>query len=162
MPTRQGNEAQFKVLYTDTQRLSAVKLLRENNFDYKATSAMLGVSSATLRSWASRYRDVHTTEKVELIQERVELDIAKMKINFISKNYSKMDELAKKALNRAMVLVEQETDLNKVNNILKTLTDFMAKMHTPSEKDEERPGSAVTVNLIQQSITQLNEFKKKQ
>lgn len=162
MPTRQGGEAQYKVLYTDTQRLQAVKLLRENNFDYKATSSMLNVSQATLRSWASRYRDVHTTEKVELMQERVELDLAKVKLDFISKNYRQMDNLAKTAIDRALTLIQEETDLSKVNNTIKILTDFFAKMHQPGDTSSDQPGSTVTVNLIQQSIMQLNQLKTKE
>ena len=88
------------------------------------------------------------------------MDLQKLKVDFISKNYKEMDQLAQDAIVRARYLIIKENDLDKVGRIIKILTDFFAKMHTPSADDAQQPGSAVTVNLIQQSIQMLNKVKE--
>ena len=151
---------QARVLYTKEQKISAVKLLQDCNYDYRKVSQQLGIKYDTLRSWASRYKDIQLPTQTQIIAAKVELDLEQMKREFISKHFEGMDELAQKAVSRALELIEVEEDLNKVNNTIKILTDFFAKMQNATNVDDpSRPGSAVTVNLIQQSIQMLNQKK---
>lgn len=154
-------EVKLKRIYTEEQRLQVCKLIRDSGRDYLKVAQETGINVNTLRIWASRYQDRDLDNVTSVISQRIEYDLSHLKMNFISKNYEKMDNLADAALDRAMQLIEKETDLNKVNNTIKILTDFMAKMHNP-DKDDDKPGGVTTINLIQQSIQQLNEFHEKE
>lgn len=154
-------EVKLKRIYTEEQRLQVCKLIRDSGRDYLKVAQETGINVNTLRIWASRYQDRDLDNVTSVISQRIEYDLSHLKMNFISKNYEKMDNLADAALDRAMHLIKEETDLNKVNNTIKILTDFMAKMHNP-DKDDDKPGGVTTINLIQQSIQQLNEFHEKE
>lgn len=154
-------EVKLKRIYTEEQRLQVCKLIRDSGRDYLKVAQETGINVNTLRIWASRYQDRDLDNVTSVISQRIEYDLSHLKMNFISKNYEKMDNLADLALDRAMHLIKEETDLNKVNNTIKILTDFMAKMHNP-DKDDDKPGGVTTINLIQQSIQQLNEFHEKE
>lgn len=154
-------EVKLKRIYTEEQRLQVCKLIRDSGRDYLKVAQETGINVNTLRIWASRYQDRDLDNVTSVISQRIEYDLSHLKMNFISKNYEKMDNLADAALDRAMHLIKEETDLNKVNNTIKILTDFMAKMHNP-DKDDDKPGGVTTINLIQQSIQQLNQFHEKE
>lgn len=156
----EGNDMKIKRIFTDEQRLQVVRILRENGYKYRETSRQVGINECTLRTWAARYKEVSTDNAVSIIAQRVENEIGAKKINFITKNFKKMDELAEKALNRALVLIEEEEDLSKVNQTIKIMTDFIAKMKEDGSQ-EEGPSNK-TVNLIQQSIQQCNMIVKKE
>lgn len=154
-------EVKLKHVYTEEQRLQVCKLIRDSGRDFIKVAHETGINVNTLRMWATRYQDRDLDNVTSVISQRIEYDLSHLKMNFISKNYEKMDNLADAALDRAMHLIKEETDLNKVNNTIKILTDFMAKMHNP-DKDDDKPGGVTTINLIQQSIQQLNQFHEKE
>lgn len=146
-----------KNLYTEEEKIQAVRLLKENNFNHYLTSAQTGVSISSLHNWSARYMsDIDSTNKVRIIAESVELNLARVKTNFINKHYSKMNELAEEAVKRAIDLVKDETDLNKVSNTIKVISDFMAKV-SGEEGDEEKRNN--TYNLIQQTVIACNNIE---
>lgn len=160
MKFKTGDVAKVKIMYTEEQRIQAVKMLRDNGFDYKATSRELGISTDTLRSWKCRYQNVIDLSPECVVAQKVELDLAMVKLNFVSENYRAMDELAKASIERALTLVKSEEDLGKVNGTIKIITDFMAKMNGVDE--QKRPESGMTVNVIKESILQLNQINMQQ
>lgn len=160
-----SEDCQIKRIYTEEQRIQVCRMLRDCNNDFNKVAKETGIKPSTIRVWAVRYKDRNLDERTSLIAQRVEWDLSKMKIDFISKNYEKMDKLAEAAINRALALIPEEEDLNKVNNTIRILTDFFAKMKNSDQDESNIPGSAATINLIQQSIQYLNvqnENKKKE
>ena len=101
--------------------------------------------------------DIDNTNKVQIIAESVELNLARVKTNFINKHYTKMNELAEEAVKKAIDLVKEETDLNKVNNTIKVISDFFSKMSDEGEEGEKKGDS---YNLIQQTIIACNSMNQ--
>lgn len=143
--------------YTEEEKIQTVRLLKENNFNHYLTSAQTGVSISSLRNWSARYmNDIDSSNKVQIIAESVELNLSRVKTNFINKHYSQMDKLAEAAVKKALELVKDEEDLNKVNNTIKIISDFMTKIS--GEKNEEEKRSS-TYNLIQQTVIACNNIE---
>lgn len=142
--------------YTTEQRMQALALLRENNYNFLKTSLATGIPRATLRVWKSTFKeDVTNLTAVQQIQEKVEMDLARLKINYIQKYYSKYDELTEEAIKRALILVKEETDTNKVVNVLKLVNELMDKLGNDKDNGDTRS----QINYIQQTINNLNMSK---
>ncbi len=98
--------------YTEEEKIQAVRLLKENNFNHYLTAAQTGVSISSLHNWSARYMsDIDNTNKVQIIAESVELNLARVKTNFINKHYAKMNELAEEAVKKAIDLVKMKQTL---------------------------------------------------
>ena len=144
--------------YTEEEKIQAVRLLKENNINHYLTAAQTGVSISSLHNWSARYMsDIDNTNKVQIIAESVELNLARVKTNFINKHYAKMNELAEEAVKKAIDLVKDETDLNKVNNTIKVISDFFGKMSNDGEEGEKKGDS---YSLIQQTIIACNSMNQ--
>ena len=143
--------------YTDEERIQVVRLLLENSFDYAKTERETGVKGTTIKSWYYRYGEWINKDPSTWIAEKVEINLGRLKTDFLRENYKQIGQLADKAIKRALVLVEKEKDLGKVNGTLKILTDFYTKMQD-TNKDMQGSDSRATVNLIRQSIIQLNNL----
>lgn len=66
--------------YTEEEKIQAVRLLKENNFNHYLTAAQTGVSISSLHNWSARYMsDIDNTNKVQIIAESVELNLARVK-----------------------------------------------------------------------------------
>lgn len=68
-----------------------------------------------------------------------------------------MNELAEEAVKKAIDLVKDETDLNKVNNTIKVISDFFGKMSNDGEEGEKKGDS---YSLIQQTIIACNNMNE--
>lgn len=144
--------------YTEEEKIQAVRLLKDNNFNHYLTAAQTGVSISSLHNWSARYmNEIDSANKVQIIAESVELNLARAKTNFINKHYSKMNELAEEAIKKALELVKKEEDLNKVNNTIKVISDFLGKMSNEGEEGEKKGDS---YNLIQQTIIACNSINQ--
>lgn len=143
--------------YTPEQKIEAVRLLHENNYNYYKTSAQTKISMSSLHTWEAQYgAEINSSNKVQMIAEKVELNLARIKTNFVEKHYSNLNKLAEAAIKKAIDLVKDETDLNKVNNTIKVISDFMAKV-SGEEGDEEKRNN--TYNLIQQTVIACNNIE---
>lgn len=142
--------------YTPEQKIEAVRLLHENGYNYYKTSAQTKISMSSLHTWEAQYgAEISTSNKVQVIAENVELNLARIKTSFIEKHYSNLNKLAEAAIKKALDLVKDETDLNKVNNTIKVISDFMTKING-EESDEEKRSN--TYNLIQQTVIACNSI----
>lgn len=155
--TNVGANPHARTPYTLEQRLNALALLREENYDYNKVATITGVNKCTLRSWLNRHGDAKPDDAANILIARAEMNLQKIKRNFITDHLKDIDELCTKAIIKARELLEVEEDLNKVNNTIKILTDFFSKLEGTEE--ENKKDSSVTVNLIQDSIRRLNEAR---
>ena len=147
-----------KGAYTIEDRIETVRILIENNYNFYKTSHQTGVSTSSLRAWSAQYgKEMESNNKIGIIAESVEINLARMKTSFITAHYEKMNNLAEKAISRALVLVENEEDLNKVNGTIKVISEFFTKA-TGENNEEGSKNSSLT--LIEQTILQLNSANK--
>ena len=146
--------------YTDEQRLQVLRLLVENGFDYKKTEMDTRVRADTIRQWYYRYGYRLKEEPTAWVAEKIEINIGRLKTDFIRENYKQIGELADKAIKRALTLIDKENDLTKINGTIKILVEFYSKMQD-TNKDDSGNNSGNTVNLIRQSIIQLNNLNLK-
>lgn len=141
--------------YTEEQKVQALTLLRENNYNFLRTSQRTGIPRPTLRFWNQSYGNIENITAVQQMQKKVEIDLVRLKTNYIQKYYSKYDELADAAIKRALFLVKEEVDTNKVVNVLKLVNDLMDKLGN----DKVDSDTHSQVNYIQQTINNLNMNK---
>lgn len=143
--------------YTPEQKIEAIRLLHENNYNYYKTSAQTKISMSSLHTWEAQYgKELSSSNKVQIIAENIELNLSRVKTAFIEKHYSQLNKLAESAIKKAMDLVKEETDLNKVNNTIKVISDFITKIAGEDNDDEKRSN---TYNLIQQTVIACNNIE---
>lgn len=136
------------------EKIEVVRLLCENNYNYYATAKETGVTRSTLKAWYNKYRKhIEDSNEVKVIAQQVEMNLGKAKMQFVNKHYQSFSELAEEAVKRAMILIKKEEDLSKVNNTIKTISDFMTKL----VHDDEDSKRGNTYNLIQQTIIDCNK-----
>jgi len=141
--------------YTMEDKVQILRLLKENSYDYKKTSLETGCNYGTLKNWYVKYKgELANINSVDMIAEKTELNVAKAKIRFIDRHYSSLSLLAESAIKRALELLKEEKDLNKVNDTIKIVTDYFTKLSGNEEQKQQG------TNLIQQTILALNSFNK--
>lgn len=139
--------------YTQDQKVQALLLLRENNYNFLKTSLHTGIPRATLRFWNQSYKgDLDNSTAIQQVQQKVEMDLVRLKTNYIQKYYSKYDELAGEAIKRALYLIKEENDMNKVVNVLKLVNELIDKLGN----DKVDSDTHNQINFIQQTINNLN------
>ena len=138
-------------------KVKAVRILKENGYDYGATARETGVSRGTLRIWNDRFVSDINTDKVQIIAAETEIAITQYKNAFIKKHFAKLEDTTVLAINRAIVLLKREKDLTKVNGTIKVLGDMIMKL-TQTQSETQAP----TTNIVRQSIIQLNNLYQKE
>lgn len=84
-----------------------------------------------------------------------EIRIAGIRGEFIKDKYEKIGRLADKAIQRALELVPEETDLNNVIGLIRAVNDFI---RSSSEKgDIEVSQKSAQQIMIQKAIMQINQ-----
>ena len=155
-----GTQGDKKRKYTEKEKIEVLAILRDNGYDYMKTSRETGVAYNSLTNWNNKYSDKlgHTDISIA-IAKKTELKVSRMKEDFLQQHFTNLNSLAQKAIQKAYNLMDDEVDLNKVTNSIKVIGDLFAKLAAiEGEKDASTPN---TVNLIQQSITMMNEIHKK-
>lgn len=148
--------------YSDEDKYSILRILKKNNYNYKITSKETGVAQSTIKNWKNNIGDnIDSALPVVQAAVRTEQTLGEISLQYIRKNYNSLDKLTGLVVSRITELIPTETDLGKLNNTLKVLVDFVGKLQDTKREDN---GSATNnvVNLIQQSITQLNMYQKEQ
>lgn len=165
MSTSSNNKKQKKAVrkirYSMEEKIEVLRLLKENEYNIPVTAANTGVAINTIKDWVRRYKnELDSLTTVNAIAEEVELNVARVKNQFVNRHFNKLNTLAESAITRALELVTIEEDLSKVNNTIKIIGDFVLKLSQASGKAEETAQSSV--NLIQQNIMMLNQIKDKE
>lgn len=152
-------EHSVKLSYTDEDRIKVVRMLVDSGMNYAIMHKKTGINTNTIKQWYYRYKGDLEAASSTLIAEKVEIDFARAKLEFLQNNFVKLNTLADKAINKAIVLCEKEKDLNKISNVLKVISELVLRFNDSSQEQQQTSGT--TINLIQQSILQLNELKEK-
>lgn len=151
-----------KLRYTDEERMQAVRMLVDSGFNYPLTEQKTHVHANTLKQWYYRMKDAVEKEATSYIAEKVEIDFARAKLNLLKSNYDGINKLTEAALERATQLIKKETDLNKLNGTLRIIADLLIKMNNGNEQEGQsgQSQSNAMINLIQDSVVQLNNMSK--
>lgn len=152
-------EHSVKLTYTDEDRIKIVRMLVDSGMNYAIMHKKTGINTNTIKQWYYRYKGDLEAASSTLIAEKVEIDFARAKLEFLQNNFSQLNTLADKAIKRAIALCEKETDLNKISNLMKVISDLVLRFNDSSQDQQQTSGT--TINLIQQSIVELNELKEK-
>lgn len=157
--TKVGTKIGKRTKFTIEEKIEVLRLLKENSYNYKKTAMETGVVYGTLKNWYTQYRDrLNNISAVEVIAENVEINLSKVKTRFIEQHFSKLNDLAEAAIKRALKLIENEEDLNKVNGTLRVIGELLAKVSGAEDDcNKQTTGS----NLIQQTIVMMNQIKEK-
>lgn len=152
----------MKLRYTDEERMQAVRMLVDSGFNYPLTEQKTHVHANTLKQWYYRMKDAVEKEATSYIAEKVEIDFARAKLNLLKSNYDGINKLTEAALERATQLIKKETDLNKLNGTLRIIADLLIKMNNGNGQDDQngQSQSNAMINLIQDSVVQLNNMSK--
>ncbi len=143
--------------YTNEEKMEAVRLLIDNNYNYYKTCQQTGVGRPALKLWAERYASTfRTDEQVRSVAVQTEINIAKIKGNFIADKYDKISRLADATIHRALELVPEEKDLNKVTGLIRAINDFV-RSTTDKESDIESEQKSAQQIMIQKAIMQINQ-----
>lgn len=143
--------------YTNEEKMEAVRLLIDNNYNYYKTCQQTGVGRPALKLWAERYASTfRTDEQVRSVAVQTEINIAKIKGNFIADKYDKISRLTDATIHRALELVPEEKDLNKVTGLIRAINDFV-RSTTDKESDIESEQKSAQQIMIQKAIMQINQ-----
>ena len=143
--------------YTNEEKMEAVRLLIDNNYNYYKTCQQTGVGRPALKLWAERYASTfRTDEQVRSVAVQTEINIAKIKGNFIADKYDKISRLADATIHRALELVPEEKDLNKVTGLIRAINDFI-RSTTDKESDIESEQKSAQQIMIQKAIMMINQ-----
>ena len=116
-------------LYDLNDRLYALEVLRENNFDYNKASVEVGIPPDTIEIWAKKL--LPTMSEVNIMGRDGATEIAKVGDNELEESYSRtVKEIRHLMLERMKDLVIKEKDLDKTTRALKTLHEI-ATGNTP-------------------------------
>ncbi len=142
--------------YTNEQKLEAVRLLADNNYNYYQTSKETGIARPTLESWNARYgKKLADDQQILAIGRQVEQNVAKLKADFLRDKYKKMDLLADTAIAKALDLLKSEDDLGKVTGVIRAINDFIRSSSEPGEAGEaERSAQSL---MIEKAIMHINQ-----
>lgn len=144
--------------YTTKEKREALIVLRDNSFNYYRTEKQLGIRRDTLRRWAEADTSGTVADgAIKAMEQTIELNASKARMQFISKHYDKLSELAGKTISKALELLDNEPDLQYVNGLLKIITDFMLKMGESGQNSESSSVSNI-YNVIQQTIQTCNAY----
>ena len=147
-----------KARYTTEDKVNAIRLLKENGYDYVATERELRIPRATLHTWNDRYSSEMNVDKVNVLAIDAEVAVTQYKSNFLKTHFNKLSKATELAIDRATELLKSEEDLTKVNGTIKVLSEMISKLTTLQGNGENNPG---TTNIVRQSIIQLNQMVKK-
>lgn len=143
--------------YSLEDKMKALIVLRENNYNYRLTSKETGVAAVTLENWYCKHKkDLENISVTKAIAEKAEIDATRLKTKFLEKHYASLSDLTELAVTRIKQLIPKEKRLSSVTDALKVLLDYSTKL---SDSDEEK--GKTEINFIQQTINQLNNIGNK-
>jgi len=135
--------------HTLETKLEALRILAVNDFNFMATERQIRITRKTLKKWQDELCDhpVIRSKQAQAIN-----DIAKEVIPERISLLKKIEEVNIKALDKAVVLIEKETNLDKITNLiiaLKDITDNVGNNNPQSKK-------SFTIAERIERITQIN------
>ena len=126
--------------FTWEDKIQALVLLRENNFNGKKTAEQLGVSPSTLKTWKSRYGDRVYRDMAKVVPSNKEYGVAFSSIAIYMKDYNvrfikKALSVKMKALEKLEKLLEKEKNTSKVTEAIRLLHEISTD-NSPGDSEE--------------------------
>lgn len=138
--------------YTLEQKIDAIVLLRENNYNYKQTALETGASQECLRQWKRRYGAMTTESgRVTAIQERAEEQIVLHKMDYINKHFSALDQLTTDTIERIKGLIPAAT-ISEATNVLRAISDIYKVVGMGTKDQQQGRAPVESISIIQQVI----------
>lgn len=138
--------------YTLDERLQALEVLKQNDYDYERTERETGVNRSTLSSWNQTYRKkIESDRHIQLVAEAAQADFRAYKLRFLQGHFADLNRVAKKAIGRAETLLESADSLRDVAKVLEVLYNYVEKL-----TDENTPQPTATLNNARIQINNLN------
>jgi hypothetical protein len=142
-------------LYSHHQKITSLRLLESNNFNFLRTSKETKIARRTLHTWEKLYGKEVFSGKNPTEAALVEIDAEmKYKETHIIRN---LFIIRKSALHRVMILAEQETKIDTLINILKFVSGELQKFTEEDSNEKDK-----TINYIKIVTDQMikNQEKK--
>ncbi len=128
--------------FTWEDKIQALVLLRENNFNGKKTAEEVGVSHSTLKTWKSRYGDKVYRDMAEAVPTNKEYGVAFSSISAFMKDSNvkfikKALSVKMKALEKLEKLLDKESNTSKVTEAIRLLHEISTDK-SPGDSGDEK------------------------
>ena len=136
-------------MYAWEDKIKALVLLKENKFNVDKTAKEFGANRLTIMSWRDKYAEIvykdleargeglHLNETYDAALTEVAQEIKTTHKDFISN----VLETKIVAIDKIKKMLPDEKNLDRVNNVLKTLHDItIADSHGEDRSEERRVG----------------------
>lgn len=129
--------------YTEKAKITALRLLQKNDYNFLKTEKLTGINRVTLKKWSSQYgNDVFSADSpIEQALQQVDAEMIRNDQKVIQRYFN----LRMQILNRIALLVPNETRLDPLINSLKAITDELEWM---SDKNETSSGTRDFIKII--------------
>ncbi|MBN1180840.1 MAG: hypothetical protein JXB49_01035 [Bacteroidales bacterium] len=123
--------------HTTKERISALRILEKNNFNYLRTQKMTGISRSTIKKWEQKYgAEVFSGRSpAEQALEEVDTEMKRNDVKIIKKYF----DLRNKSLDRISELIPDETKIETLSNLLKSISTEIT-VFDEYEKTEDNKG----------------------
>lgn len=141
---------------TAAQRIAALRILKQNCYDYTLTAKTTGFGQTALRRWQEKYGDQLNSEKnLTRIAESQQRSLERLYVQFFSSQYERTSQALQTAIDRGVELLPTESDLGKISQFVKVLLDYGKALGTPQGEDKAQQHDRVLAQ-IQQTVVMLN------
>lgn len=133
--------------YTYKLKISTLRILEKNDFNYLRTEKLTGVSRSTIKKWQAQYGEKVFTGISPTEQVLKEVDV-QMKINdetIIRKYYTIRNQI----LDRLQELIPNETKLEPLINALKSIALEFAVFDELNKKEEESTNGNIFKTILE-------------
>jgi hypothetical protein len=123
--------------YTQKVKLSTLRLLEKNDFNYLKTEKLTGVSRSTIKKWKAQFGSEVFTGKspAEVALKEVDTLMKRNDVVIIKKYYF----IRKQILDRIMELVPTESKLDPLVSTLKSITEEITIMDGMDKNGNNTP-----------------------
>lgn len=129
--------------YTHKVKISTLRLLEKNDFNYLKTEKLTGVSRSTIKKWETQFGSEVFSGKspVEVALKEVDMLMKRNDVAIIKKYYT----IRKQILDRIMELIPTETRLDPLVSTLKGITGEITIMDEMDKNGKNTPTNFIQV-----------------
>lgn len=148
--------------YNQTFITKALLLYQKNNYNEKGTCDEIGISPRTLNNWKSKYgaevlkSESLSPDELMVIPEERKKAIQGLREEIILNEKGYLEEISKArdlAIERAITLLEKETDLNKVTNFIRIAQEIMTGEQIKTLEERNNRSNFFTQIVNKQFVT---------
>lgn len=136
--------------YTRKSKVSTLRILEKNDFNYLKTEILTGVCRSTIKKWEASYGEevFSGISPNELALQEVDLEMKRNDKHIIKKYYL----IRRQLLDRIQELIPGEIKLEPLINALKSISVEIIDFDGMSRKEEETSCGNFFQDLLRQSI----------